>query len=190
MCVRCHLLKDVVQAAAWLKQALHERTFPTVPIFKPSSLLTWCEVQLQLGGKSGIWKSNVSLLLQIHTLYLPVSLVCCLFHQNSLTMNSLHMGNDSNAPSLLEKYGQQSCIALVKMPFLSVFWRHSWAGEVLLTWLVWLRHLWGKTWVARHLWAVDPSLGFGEHSFSASPWYPVQGRRCKPDRGEELRVSC
>lgn len=117
-------LKDVVQAGACLNQALCERMFLTPPIFQSSPLLTWCEVGLQLRGKGGILKLNVSLLLQIHALYDAVSLACCLFQHNPFKTSSLHMGNDNGATSLGEKYGQQNCIAPEKKPFLFVFQRY------------------------------------------------------------------
>lgn len=73
------------------------------------------------GRKEWDFKANVPFLLQIHTLYLAASLTCCVFHQNPLkTKQSLHMGNDGDAHSMVEKYGQQRCIVVVKEPFVFV----------------------------------------------------------------------
>ena len=69
------------------------------------------------GREEWDFKVNVPLLLKIHA----VSLACCIFHPDPFgTKLGLHKGSDGDALSMVEKYGQQRCVAMAKKAFLFV----------------------------------------------------------------------
>lgn len=122
------------------------------------------------GREEWDFKVNVPLLLKIHA----VSLACCIFHPDPFgTKLGLHKGSDGDALSMVEKYGQQRCVAMAKEAFLFVKTQPLEQEKLFsLRGLARLRHG-ERSGVSLHLWTVDASPSLGELS-SASLWKPAQ----------------